>query len=214
MDFDGTVVAGNTTTAIFERFARPGWRAHEEAYRRGELSVEQFHAAAFALVEATAEELVAHALRAAPPRPGLAPFVREVQEAGWLPVIVSNGFDLCVDACLAALGLDRVPRHAGRARLLYRWQVRYLSPRGVALEEGFKVSYVSAFRQAGDFVLYVGEGEPDLAAATLANVVFARGALLEGLTGVRPVRPFETFEDILEVFAREAGDWLAAIPGA
>jgi hypothetical protein len=48
----------------------------------------------------------------------------------------------------------------------------------------------------------------------LSQVVFARGAPLEGLTGVRPARPFETFEDILEVFAREAGEWLAAIPGA
>jgi 2-hydroxy-3-keto-5-methylthiopentenyl-1-phosphate phosphatase len=215
LDFDDTVVLDNTTREVYERFAAPGWRDAEAAHRRGELTVEQYNAAAFDLVDATAEELRDFVRSVARPRPGLMELTDWAHWNDWLVAIVSNGFDFAVDTVLDDLGLDRVTRHAGRARHLYRWRVSYLSPRGIELQEGFKLSYAAAFQRAGDFVVYVGDGASDVEAAKLAQVVFARSTLLTCLKGVHPrVYPFETFHDVVAILNREAAAWLRSFPSS
>jgi HAD superfamily phosphoserine phosphatase-like hydrolase len=210
-DFDDTMVLDNTTRQLFERFAPPEWRDLEARYHAGECSVEQFNAAALDLVEAPREELEEYARSVARPRDGLLELCDWAHWNDWLTVVVSSGFDLYIDPILDALGLDRVARHAGRARFAYRWRATYYSPRGIELQEGFKLSYAHAFRQAGDFVAYLGDGASDVAAAGLAPVVFARSTLLETLEGARDqVFAFETFDDVRAVLEREAALWTAA----
>lgn len=214
LDFDDTVVLDNTSRQIFERFGEPGWREHEAAYKAGKLSVEQFNAAALDLVSATEEELRDFVREVARPREGLLSLTDWAHWHGWLTVVVSSGFDIYVDAILDRLGLDRVARHAGRARFLYRWRVTYLSPRGVEVEDGFKLSYAAAFKGAGDFVVYVGDGESDVEAARLAPVVFARDTLWRRLKDEHPrIFPFETFDDVVAVLEREGEGWLAGTEG-
>ncbi|HMR97567.1 MAG TPA: haloacid dehalogenase-like hydrolase, partial [Microthrixaceae bacterium] len=79
-------------------------------------------------------------------RPGLLELFDWAHWNGWVVTVVSNGFDFYVDGVLDALGADRVARHAGRTRHEYRWHVTYYSPRGIELEEGFKLSYAAAFQ--------------------------------------------------------------------
>lgn len=211
LDFDDTIVLDNTTRQIFERFAAPEWRNAEADYHAGRMSVEQFNAAALDLVEAKLEEMQAYVRDVARVREGFLDLTDWAHWHGWLPIVVSNGFSFYVDAVLDPLGLDRVARHAGRARFDYRWRVSYLSPRGVEVQEGFKLSYAAAFKGAGDFVVYVGDGASDVEAAKLAATVFARDTLLERLEGVHPrVFAFETFNDIVTVMDREAEAWLAS----
>lgn len=210
LDFDDTVVLDNTTRQIFERFAPAGWREHEADYKAGRISVEQFNAAGLEMVEAREDEIREFVLEVARPRAGLLELTDWAHWHGWLTVVVSNGFDLYVDAFLNSLGLDRVARHAGRARFLYRWRVTYLSPRGVELEDGFKLSYAAAFKGAGDFVTYIGDGESDVDAGRLAPAVFARDTLWERLKDEHPrIFPFETFHEVVEVLEREDERWLA-----
>ena len=211
LDFDDTIVLDNTARQIFERFAAPAWHDAEVAYQAGALSVEQFNAAALDLIEASASELVAHVRGGVRLRDGFLRLTDWAHWHGWLPIVVSNGFDLYVDTVLDDLGLDRVTRHAGRTRFDYRWRVRYLSPRGIPVEEGFKVGYAAAFRGAGDFVVYIGDGASDVSPASLASTVFARSTLLERLSGEHPrLYPFETFDDVVAVLDREAEAWLAS----
>ena len=196
---------------ILERFANPEWRVVEERYRRGEMSVEQHNAAALDLVEATEDEVREYVLEVATPRAGMLELADWAHWNGWLVAVVSNGLDLYVDAVLDSLGLDRVVRHAGRARKDYRWRVRYLSPRGIELQSGFKVSYAAAFKGAGDFVVYVGDGQSDVEAARLAAAVFARDTLWEQLKESHPrIYAFETFHDVTAVLNAEAETWLAS----
>jgi len=210
LDFDDTIVLDNTTRQIFERFAPPTWREFEAEYHAGQLSVEQFNARALDLVEAPREEIVAHVRAHARPRDGLVELCDWAHWNDWLVAVVSSGFDLYIDPILDDLGLDRAARHAGRAERGYRWRVRYYSPRGIELQEGFKLSYADAFRRAGDFVAYVGDGASDVAAAALAPVVFARSTLLERLVGAHAaVFAFETFGDVKAVLERDAAGWAA-----
>ena len=209
MDFDDTIVLENTARLVFERFAAAEWRECEAEYHAGKLSVEQFNAAALRTVTAPREELMSFSAEAVTIRPGFLELLDWAHWNGWLPVVVSNGFDFYLDAVLDKAGVDRVARHAGRARFDYRWLVQYLSPRGVELEDGFKLSYAASFQGMGDFVVYVGDGASDIEAARLARVVFARDTLLRALEEVHPrIYPFETFNDIVAVLEKEADGWL------
>jgi len=208
LDFDDTIVMENTARLVFERFAAPAWRDREADYRAGRLTVEQFNAAALLTVSATRDELRTFCADAVTLRPGFLEALDWALWNGWTPVVVSNGFDFYVDAVLDKAGVDRVARHAGRTRFDYRWQVTYLSPRGIELEAGYKLSYAAAFKGVGDFVAYVGDGASDIEAAKLARVVFARDALLRTLEGSHPrVYAFETFHDVIAVLEREAPAW-------
>jgi len=208
LDFDDTIVLDNTTRQIHTRFAAPGWEEAERRRARGELTVEQANATAFATIEADEAEMREFAVSVARPREGFLELLDWAHWNDWMAVVVSNGYDFYVDAILDHLGVDRVARHAGRTMREYQWRVRYYSPRGIEIEDGFKLSYAAAFRGAGDFVAYVGDGASDVAAARLAPVVFARSTLLEELAGTRErVFGFETFGDVMEVLERDAGSW-------
>ncbi len=211
-DFDDTITMENTARAIFERFADPGWHDDEAAYARGELSVEQFNARALDRIDPGAVDraaIEAFVLQTAEVRPGLIELLDWATWNGWIATVVSNGFDAYVDPVLNSLGLTRVARHAGRTTREYRWRVRYLSPRGIEVERGYKVGFAQAFRNAGDFVVYLGDGESDVAAARLAPAVFARSTLWERLKDEHPrIHAFETFDDVRAVLDREADGWL------
>ena len=89
--------------------------------------------------------------------------------------------------------------------------MRYLSPRGIEVSDGFKLSYDRAFRDAGDLVAYGGDGASDVAAARLAYAVFARSTLRDDLRDEHPrVYPFETFHDVIAVLEREGPAWSAS----
>ncbi len=199
-DFDDTIVLENTARLIFEEFAAPEWREHEATYNAGQLTVEQFNAAALRTITASRDELREFAANAVTVRPGFMELLDWAHWNDWVTVVVSNGFDFYVDAVLDKVGAERIARHAGRARYDYRWLVQYLSPRGIELEAGFKLSYANAFQGMGDFVAYVGDGKSDIEAAKPAQVVFARDTLLSALQGQHPrLHEFETFDDVRRV---------------
>src|SRR5690606_34224232 len=160
-------------------------------------------------VSATYDELREFSASAATIREGFHELLDWAHWNGWVPVVVSNGFDFYVDAVLDKAGIDRVARHTARTRFDYRWIATYLSPRGVEVLDGFKLSYASAFQGMGDFVAYAGDGASDVEAARLAQAVFARDTLLRELDGVHPrIYAFETFHDVVQVLEREAAGWL------
>ncbi|MFN0093739.1 MAG: HAD-IB family phosphatase [Dehalococcoidia bacterium] len=213
LDFDDTVVLENTTRALLEEFADPAWLAFEADYHAGKLSVEEYNAKAFDLIDPGVEPttLEAFVLAHATLREGFLELLDWAHWNGWMVAIVSNGFDLAVDAVLDRAGVTRVVRHAGRTKQAYRWRVRYLSPRGIELVSGFKLAYAQAFREAGDLVVYAGDGASDVEAARLAHAVFARSTLLERLDGARErVFPFETFGDVVTILEQEGERWLAS----
>jgi len=208
-DFDDTIILENSTRLLLERFGSGDWQRLEADYHAGKMSVEQFNIASFDLVEATEEQLIDAVRESVHLRDGFVELCDWAHWNGWLPVVISNGYDFCLETVLGPLGLDRVARHAGRTRFNYRWRVRYDSPRGIEIQEGFKVAYAAAFKNAGDCVVYFGDGASDVPAAKMATAVFARDTLLERLAAhYRPVYPFESFRDAIPVLEKEGPGWL------
>jgi len=209
IDFDDTVVLDDVAGQILERFAAKAWKDLRTRRRAGELTLEEYSAAALDLVDADNEEIAAFALSVAKPRDGFLELLDWAHWNDWQAAIVSNGWDIYIDPILDTLGIDRVVRHCGRARRGYRWRLQYLSPRGVQVVDGFKASYVASYKAQGDFVAYIGDGPSDVEPATLSDAVFARAELLEQMQTTHPrVRPFETFHDVRGVLAAESDAWL------
>ncbi len=211
LDFDDTLVMENTLRQVLARFVpKDAWAEYLETRPAGQ-TVEQSNAAELDLIDPSVSrgEIAAFVLETAKVREGLLELTDWAHWNGWLMTVVSLGFDLYIDPVLDQLKLDRMARHTGRTRNVYRWQVRYYSPRGIQVEAGFKLSYAKAFQDSGDFVVYVGDGESDVEPARQAQAVFARSTLLERLEGEHPrLYPFEAFHDVVAVLEREAPKWL------
>lgn len=209
LDFDGTVVKQDIASRILERFADAAWQDLREQRQEGRLTPEQFNAAALDLVDAEAADMAELAVEVAEPRDGLLELLDWTHWNGWMSAILSTGWDLYIDPILDKLGVDRVTRHCGRARFNYRWRLRYLSPRGIEVVDGFALSYVAAYRDQGDFVCYVGSGLDGAEAARLADAVFARDELQATLhESERPLHTFNTFHDVTAILERDAERWL------
>ena len=149
LDFEGVVVEAGLTDAIVGEYAAQPPAA-------GTQGDEAALAAALGQFEAPREEVESRVREVARIRPGFEELVGWAQWHGWLPIVVSTAPDVCVETVLDEPGFDRIARHCGRTRQVYRWRLTYASPRGVELEEGFLLSYAAALRDAGDLVVYVG----------------------------------------------------------
>ncbi len=203
LDFEGVVVEAGLTDAVIAEFG-----AHPEADAAE--GRERSLAAAIATIEAPREEVESRVRELARPRPGFEELVGWAQWHGWLPIVVSTAPDVCVETVLDEPDFDRVTRHCGRTRQVYRWRLTYASPRGVELEEGFLLSYAAALREAGDLVVYVGKQAGGEEAARMAFARCAGGALAEALGEGERAHGFAELDEVREVLEREGEAWKAA----
>ena len=203
LDFEGVVVEPGLTDAIVAEFGRKPSAADG--------TIEQSLVAAVAEFDADPDEVIEQVRQLARPRPGLAELVGWAQWHDWLPIVVSTALDVCVDTVLDDGGLDRVTRHCGRTRQVYRWRLSYSSPRGVELEEGFLLSYATTFKSAGDLVVHVGGSAEGAKAARSAHATCASGPLRDALgEGGERVYGFETLDEAKEILDREGEAWRAS----
>lgn len=211
LDFDDTIILENTVNLLFEQFGEERRYILEESGQLRRQTVEQRNASLLDCIDAPREDLVSFVRDTVHLRAGFAELMDWARRNDWYPVVVSNTYDFCLDAVLDDLGFDRVGRHCGRTSFDYRWRVRYESPRGIELADGFKLSYAAAFKNAGDFVACMGDGSSDIEPANLAAAVFARDQLWSQLKDAHPrIYPFETFHDVIDVLDREARGWVEA----
>lgn len=207
LDFEGVVVEAGLTDAIVAEF---GGGAAES----GPSDSEPALASAIAQFEAPREEVESRVRELARVRPGFEELLGWAQWHGWLPIVVSTAPDVCVETVLEDAVFDRLTRHCGRTRQVYRWRLTYASPRGVELEEGFLLSYAAALRDAGDLVVYVGEQAGGEAAARLAYASCTGRPLREALGAAERAYGFETPGDVRELLEREGEAWRAGFATA
>jgi 2-hydroxy-3-keto-5-methylthiopentenyl-1-phosphate phosphatase len=119
-------------------------------------------------------------------------------------VIVSNGVDFYINAILKDLRLGDLEVHAAQASFHPAgMKVQYVGPDGKSLEGGFKEAYIQSFLKLGYGVIYIGNGDSDLAPAKHAHHVFATGDLLAySKKNNLHCRPFEDFRDVVKDLKR------------
>jgi 2-hydroxy-3-keto-5-methylthiopentenyl-1-phosphate phosphatase len=199
-DFDGTVTEEDTSFFLLDAFAQGDWRQLLREYKEHRMSVGEFNTKAFAMVKADKPKLLEALKGNVKVRDGLHELVNYCLGKGFRLVIVSNGLDFYVEAVLKDLGLRNIEVYAAQASFHPEgMKVQYVGPDGKRLEDGFKEAYIQSFLKLGYKVIYIGNGDSDVAPAKYAHHVFATGDLLAYCRENNlKYKPFETFLDVVK----------------
>lgn len=198
-DFDGTITEEDASFFLLDAFAQGDWRRLFREYKERRTSVGEFNTRAFAMVKADEHRLL-EALRGnVKVRAGFHELVDYCLNKGLRLVIVSNGLDFYIRAVLKELGLADVEVHAAQASFHPAgMKVRYVGPDGKRVDDGFKEAYVESFLRLGYRVIYIGNGDSDVAPAKYAHDVFATGDLLAySKENSLNCKPFKDFRDVV-----------------
>jgi 2-hydroxy-3-keto-5-methylthiopentenyl-1-phosphate phosphatase len=196
-DFDGTVTEKDASFFLLDAFAQGDWRRLLREYKEHRISVGQFNTAAFAMVKADEPALLEALKDKVKVRAGFQELVDYCLRKGFRFVIVSNGLDFYINAILKDLGLENIEVHAAQSSFHPEgMRVQYIGPDGKRLEDGFKEAYIRSFLKLGYRVIYMGNGDSDVAPARYAHHVFATGELQANCReNDLNCKPFESFLD-------------------
>jgi 2-hydroxy-3-keto-5-methylthiopentenyl-1-phosphate phosphatase len=199
-DFDGTITEEDASFFLLDAFAQGDWRRLLREYKEHRMSVGEFNTRAFAMVKADKHRLLEALQGNVKVRAGFHELVNHCLEKGLRFVIVSNGLEFYVRAVLKELGLGDLEVHAAQASFHPAgMKVRYVGPDGKMVNDGFKEAYVESFLRLGYRVVYIGNGDSDVAPAKYAHRVFATGDLLAySKENDLNCKPFKDFREVVE----------------
>ena len=202
-DFDGTIALDDVVDELLVRFGLAGWRELEERWRAGHIGSRECMSAQVELLDVRQDEFDAYldlvVIDAAFPA-----FVARAREFGMSIRVVSDGLDYAIQRILSRHGLGELPIVANQllsAGTPGRWRLK--SPFAVAsCRSGTcKCRQVSATQDGRrQLSLLVGDGASDFCVAGKADLVFAKGRLIEYCRLERiSHRPIAGFADALEL---------------
>ncbi len=178
-DFDGTIAVDDTTDTLLERFGRPGWEALEADWRAGRINSHDCMAAQVALLDMSRDELDAH-LDERALDPAFGAFVDAAHAQGMHLVVVSDGLDYAIRRILARTGFESLPIVANHLRQTgdRQWSLQF--PHASAdCRIGSGTCKCARARTAHERTLLIGDGASDFCVAQRADVVFAKGKLIQ-----------------------------------
>jgi 2-hydroxy-3-keto-5-methylthiopentenyl-1-phosphate phosphatase len=205
VDFDGTIVPCDVTDFLLERFAGPAWQDVEKDWQAGRIGSRECMTRQVALLKASEHEVL-EALSELRVDPGFASFADECRHSGIGVSIVSDGFDYVIERVLSHAGV-KLPFYANHLEPLAsdRWRVTFPFARSDcrALAGNCKCSFTEPHTSTVKVV--VGDGRSDFCLSGSADLVFAKGTLLDlcrtsGMTHYA----FDDFFDVTE----KLGLWL------
>ncbi len=198
-DFDGTVTEEDTSFFLLDAFAQGDWRRLLREYKERKISVGEFNTKAFAMVKDDKPTLLEALKGKVKVRTGLHELVNYCLKKGFRFVIVSNGLDFYIKAVLKGLGLENIEVHAAQASFHPEgMKVQYVGPDGERLKDGFKEAYIKSFLKLGYRVIYMGNGDSDVAPVKYAHHAFATGELLAYCRENNlKYKPFENLIDVV-----------------
>lgn len=211
IDFDGTIVPCDATDFLLEQFALPEWKDVEQDWQAGRIGSRECMARQGSLLRGSAAE-IREALKGIEIDPGFTGFIRMCRANGIATTIVSDGFDLVIDAMMRRYGID-IPFYANHLEPTGErtWRVTFPHAREdcSALAGNCKCTHAKTHSRSVKVV--VGDGRSDFCIAGRADLVFAKGKLLDLCRSNGTLHL--PFRDFFEVGERLEG-WLHSEPRA
>lgn len=204
-DFDGTITMKDNIIAIMKEFAPPEWKGITDQILGQEISVREGVGKLFSLLPSSRQEEIAdYVVGEAEIRPGFDRLLDFADKEKIDFKVVSGGIDFFVDPILQPYGL--------KASQIYRnesdfsgEQIKIKWPHPCNghcdVDCGLcKTSIIRSYLSENYYKIVIGDSITDLAAAKQADLIFARGFLLEKCQklGLR-YHAYETFDDVLTV---------------
>jgi len=200
-DFDGTVTEEDVSFMMLDAFAGGDWKQLFQEYEEGKISVGHFNTVAFAMVKADRQSLLEIVKSKVKVRPGFHQLVDYCRHRGFRLVIVSNGLDFYIENILRDIGEGDIEIFAAQTRFHPDGlNVQYVGPDGSHLDDNFKEAHVNSFLKEGYRIIYVGNGNSDIAPARQCHHIFATGNLLALCQQTNlDCTPFTDFTEVVRV---------------
>ena len=173
-DFDGTVTLNDTFENIAEKFAQGDWRAVDDQYVKGEITLEECLRRQGAMVRVSKSQILHELDHVTRFRPGFDNLTDYCMRNRYPLVLVSAGLDFVIKHFLLRENWsDKVELFAAAAKC---------SPTGIKFDFpqlkdnrsiNFKDDTVRYYKTKADTVAYVGDGRWDLHALRNADLRFA-----------------------------------------
>jgi 2-hydroxy-3-keto-5-methylthiopentenyl-1-phosphate phosphatase len=207
LDFDGTISKIDTTDLLLERFAAPAWRDIEDDWKAGRIGSRECMVRQIDLVRATPAEMDAF-IATVEIDPGFHSFVRSYRQLGHALVVVSDGLDRTIRTVLDRADID-IPYFANHLQWRGgdRWKLTFPHAKDTCSTLAGNCKCAFAEGQPRALNILIGDGRSDFCLADRADLVLAKGSLLERCREADlPHYGFETFEEATALLAR----WLDA----
>ena len=179
VDFDGTIAPVDTTDLLLERFAAPAWREIEDDWKAGRIGSRECLVRQIDLVRASQAEMEAF-VAGIEIDAGFPEFASVCRRLGHSVTIVSDGLDRTIRAVLERYHLQ-LPFYANSLQWQggNRWRLSfpYAHSDCQALSGNCKCRFIEG--QPQQLRIVVGDGRSDFCVAGRADLVLAKGALLE-----------------------------------
>jgi 2,3-diketo-5-methylthio-1-phosphopentane phosphatase len=209
-DFDGTATVEDLADAMSIAYiGKDRWQRANDAFHAGEIPFVQLLREIFEPIGATPDEVRAFTLRNVRFRRGFEHLLSTCRERRHPFILASGGLDIYIRPALEQLpshlthGLEVRANHAehvsGGLELSFPWQH---APGACGQCGSCKGAIVKELQAKGHRVVAVGDGNADRCMAGVADVLFARGRLLDWCR--REGIACEPFEDLDVVAARLA----------
>jgi HAD superfamily phosphoserine phosphatase-like hydrolase len=173
-DFDGTVTLNDTFENVLEKFGQGDWRAVDDQYVKGEITLEDCIRIQGGMVRASIPQVLDELDQVTEFRPGFDNLAEYCKTNHYPLVLVSAGLDFVIKHFLTRENLvDKVELFAAVAKC---------TPMGIKFDFlklkdnrsiSFKDDTVRYYKTRADTVAYIGDGRWDLQALRNADLRFA-----------------------------------------
>jgi 2,3-diketo-5-methylthio-1-phosphopentane phosphatase len=207
LDFDGTISSVDTTDLLLERFADPAWHAIEDDWKAGRIGSRECMVRQIDLVRATPAEMDAF-IATVEIDPGFPGFVDRFRGLGHTLTVLSDGLDRTIRTVLdrADMNLPYFANHL-QWRGGDRWRLTFPHAKGTCSTLAGNCKCGFADGRPREITIMVGDGRSDFCVAERADLVLAKGSLLQHCReNDLPHYGFETFDEATALLAR----WLDA----
>ncbi|MFQ5683297.1 MAG: HAD-IB family phosphatase [Candidatus Binatia bacterium] len=202
VDFDGTITLRDTNESILERFTDgKTWKVIEEDWVQGIISSKEHFRRHFDLIRTDLNSLVSYVYNESAIDPAFPNFVRYCRESKIDLMIVSDGFNVFIEAVLSREALTSLPFICNKLeRSNGSWHFAFQQDNYVGDNRDWKQIIVDQYRGLGYRTVCIGDGLSDRAAMMASDVAFVKKGT--GLDvwfeqhGVACTR-FDSFEDLL-----------------
>lgn len=198
-DFDGTMTRQDTLVEILNRFGSPHWTDIQARVVAGEISIREGLQSEMGSVRASPDQLRDLLSSRIELDPSFPRFYQAMRSKGVPVVVLTGGFDLCVETVLREAGCWPIPFLANRLQMQEgSWRVDFPYP---SLRCGTcghcKGDPIREWTSCGYTTVFMGNGVTDRCAAQAASLTFAKDELSPWCKnqGI-PAVDFQTFEDV------------------
>ena len=199
-DFDGTICQVDMGNAVLSRFTKKNWNEIDRKYIQGTIGSRAAYGQIAPLIKGNRDEMREFVLSKAKMVRGFLPFYRLCRKKDLDIKILSDGLDFYIAAILESKGFADIEYYSnvvafgdGDTVAITHPQMNELCGRCGTC----KNAILQSFRLRYEQIIYIGDGHSDVCPSRSADLVFARGVLLEKCKQENiPCIPFDDFKTI------------------